>query len=139
MESNRIDNPFHPPQQQQIANDRSQPNGLLALVVGTAISFGSIILILYLMIAVIPELKDQFDDRNLQLGPWLNSTIHVVDFFFKYWFVFFIIYLALVCCNEFLTPIESKSQFRRRLGISVGLAAILSAAWLFWMTLIAAA
>ena len=95
----------------------------------------SAIFILYLMIDVVPEIKDEFDARGLKMDPKLWNSVQIVDFFVKYWMAWPIIFITLILSNEFFAPIEYKHRFRKNFGISLGGIAIFCAVWMLWITM----
>ena len=138
MNTNRLENnPYQTPTCREAGNRSFQENGFPYLAGGLAAMVCSAVLIFYLMIEVVPVIKDYHDARNLKMGPSLVNSVQIIDFFVQYWFAWPIIFIALILGNEIYAPVKNRWRFRKRFGILMGCVALLSAAWMLWITVFA--
>lgn len=128
-------NPYQTPACGQVEKRSSRKTGFSFLVGGSVAMICSIILIFYLMIEVVPEIKDYYDARNLNMEPNLIKSVQIVDFFVRYWLAWPIIFIALILRNEIYAPIKYRWRFRKRFGILIGCVALLSAVWMLWIAI----
>ena len=135
MDPNRLSNPYQPP---AITNSQrvSRHDGLFFLLSGVLVSIASTLLVAYLMIVVVPEIKSSFHARNEKLDPVFSGTVRIADFFCKYWFAWLFLVLALIVTNEFLSKRNRKCRVRTTCGVVLFLFAISAAFWMLWLTLV---
>ena len=133
---NRQENPFRPPNGQVESIKGNSSSGCLPLATGVLAVFAATSLMVYLMIGVVPDLKDTLSDRNERFDAALWMTVRSADFFCKYWFGFLILFLAIILRNEFYSEPVLKRNFRKAIGILFLLSSILISAWMLWVTVL---
>lgn len=135
MNTERTKNPYQTPSYSGEGKHPHQQSGIWFLVVGVSLMICAVIFILYLMIDVVPEIKDKFDSRGLQMDPKFWSSVRLIDFLVKYWMAWPIIFTTLILCNEFFAPIQYKYRIRKNFGITLGGVAVFSVVWMLWITI----
>ena len=107
-------NPYQSPIASSQIEDRN--SGSWYLIGGVASFLVCLIVVGFVMVLVIPEMKDAFEDMNRPIPGFVEILIKVADHFVKFW----IVYLIFGTCV--LIWIERSGERRKQLRISAGIA-----------------
>ena len=120
------DNPYRP---SAFAGNKSPDTGLNVLIGGSLVALICLLVVCYLMIGVIPDLKDQLTERALGLPVDLETAIDIADVFVRYWLVLLVaIASALVLMG--CMPEKKRRLVSRTFG---GLLAVFSLGYTAWL------
>ena len=125
-------NPYGPPASSWSTEPKEQ-SGLGWLLTGMAVFLACSLVSGYFLLAEIPCVMAEFDQRNAQLPKDLLAVNRADPL--KYWFIFVLAVLLMLLLTEWRFTSGTKRRVRRWIGGGVGITSMAFTFWLTWATL----
>lgn len=127
-------NPYAPPASELASSDRERPTGIGWLVVGGILMCTCYLIVAYLMIKIVPEIRAYQEQRSISPQPSFRWMIQIADFLIlRWWYMWPFVFAAAIAIVN-LSPASRRAIWRRRIGITISTLAIVWAAFTILVT-----